>query len=149
ILQFHTRHEAEISKIPATQTRQEAGGMPSGRRHIIPMRFDADRGRDDGRSPYSSNALVQLVRTHDTATRRSCPFSVPPVRRRHDLALRKVPWIRPTLQVSKVRLYGTIDDDDASTGHDQDIPLRCSRGHGGFEGEDSKILGWKGLNIQV
>src|SRR5213596_3982880 len=108
-----------------------------------------DRGRDDGRSPYSSNALVQLVRTHDTATRRSCPFSVPPVRRGHHLALRKVPWIRQTLQMSKVRLYRTIDDDDASTGHDQDIPLRCTGRYGSSEGEDSKILGGKGLNIQV
>src|SRR5213594_2863852 len=108
-----------------------------------------DRGRDDGRSPYSSNALLQLVRTHDTATRRSRSFSLPAVRRGRHLALRKVPWIRPTVQMSKVRLYRTIDDDDASTGHDQDISLRCSRGHGGFEGEDSKILGGKGLDIQV
>src|SRR5207247_26639 len=108
-----------------------------------------DRGRDDGRSPYSSNALVQLVRTHDTATRRSCPFSLPPVRRGHGLALRKVPWIRPTLQVSKVRLYRTIDDDDASTGHDQDISLRPACGHAGSEREDSKNLGRKGLDIQV
>src|SRR6266581_5101958 len=108
-----------------------------------------DRGRDDGRSPYSSNALVQLVRTHDTATRRSRPFSLPPVRRSHDLALRKMPRIWTTLQVSKVRLHGTIDDDDASTGHDQDIPLRCACGHGGFEGEDSKNFGGKGLDIQV
>src|SRR5207247_9713341 len=97
-----------------------------------------DRGRDDGGSPYSSNALVQLVRTHDTAARRSCPFSVPPVRRGHDLALRKVPWIRPTLQVSKVRLYGTIDDDDASTGHDQDIHLRFLRRHGSIDCDDFK-----------
>src|SRR5437763_9998071 len=108
-----------------------------------------DRGRDDGRSPYSSNALVQLVRTHDTATRRSCPFSLPSVRRGHDLALRKVPWIRPTVQMSKVRVYRTIDDDDASTGHDQDIPLRCSRGQGGFVGEDSIIIGGIGLDEQV
>src|SRR5437867_11695212 len=100
-----------------------------------------DRGRDDGRSPYSSNALVQLVRTHDTATGRSCPCSVPPVRRGHDLALRKVPWIRPILQVAKVRIYRTIDDDDATIGDDQDISSKCSRGHGGFEGEDSTILG--------
>src|SRR6266516_234188 len=108
-----------------------------------------DRGRDDGRSPYSSNALLHLVRTHDTATRRGGPFSLPPVRRGHDLALRKMSRIWTTVQMSKVRLYRTIDDDDASTGHDQDIPLRCSRGHDGFEGEDSKILGGKGLNIQV
>src|SRR5437667_3446662 len=108
-----------------------------------------DRGRDDGRSPYSSNALVQLVRTHDTATRRSCPFSLPSVRRGHDLALRKVPWIRPTVQMAKVRVYRTIDDDDASTGHDQDIPVRCSCEPGGLEEEDSKILGGKGVDIQV
>src|SRR6266705_3856868 len=108
-----------------------------------------DRGRDDGRSPYSSNALLQLVRTHDTATRRSRPLSLPPVRRSHDLALRKMPRIRTTLQVSKVRVHGTIDDDDASTSHDQDIPLRRAGRYDSSEGEDSKSLGGKGLDIQV
>src|SRR2546422_10070494 len=95
-----------------------------------------DRGRDDGRSPYSSNALVQLVRTHDTATGRGCPFSVPPVRRGHDLALRKVPWIRRTVQGSKVRVYWTIEDENEGIGHVKDIPLRCAWGKVGFEEKD-------------
>src|SRR5256885_12887508 len=72
---------------------------PPGPRDVV---VDVDRGS------HCSNALVQLVRTHDTAPRRCGEISVSPVWRDDHLALREVPRLRPSIQVSEMRLLRTL-----------------------------------------
>ncbi len=77
-------------------------------RHII-RKATALSVTNVDRSSHSSNALMQLVRTHDTPTRRCGKVPVPAVRRDNHLAMREMPRLRPPLQVPEMRLLRAIE----------------------------------------
>jgi hypothetical protein len=77
-------------------------------RHIIRKATPLSVDNVD-RSSHRSNAQLQLVRTHDTPTRRCGKVPVPAVRRDNHLALREMPRLRPPLQMPEMRLLGAIE----------------------------------------
>src|SRR2546426_11953652 len=105
---------------------------PPGPRDVV---VDVDRGS------HCSNALVQLVRTHDTAPRRCGEVPMSPVWRDDHLALREVPRLRPSIQVSEMRLLRTLGGTRIGEGYglSQDISLRHNRGHERAQRRDQEI----------
>src|SRR5437867_1458323 len=62
-------------------------------------------------SSHCSNAILQLVRTHDTAPRRRREIPLSPVWRDNHLALREMPRLRPSIQMPEMRLLRTLEGD--------------------------------------
>src|SRR2546427_10114848 len=96
-----------INKIANKKPVGPARPRPA-RRHIIrpgPRAIVVDVDR----SSHCPNALLQLVRTHDTAPRRRGKVPLSTVRRDNHLALREMPRIRPSIQVPEMRLLRTLE----------------------------------------
>ena len=54
------------------------------------------------------HAYLHMVCANHSTWGISCQIPLPKLRRGHNLALRKVPYVWPTVPVREVRLYGSV-----------------------------------------